>query len=194
MSYIFRKPEPLGAEFKAVACYITGALLFVEVQEGKEGINHIKYKNELGSTAACTKRMMVATKGIYQKSIKTGTKYCSLFDSWFASKKAAESAIKVGANFIVMVKTNTKEFCKETIEKLTKDWPGVSYLMLRSKRMVPGDRLLIAIGYKYNAQKVLSFIVTDNARSTKTGIHYLSKHPEQFTNVAIIPVSHPLVM
>ena len=60
--------------------------------------------------------------------------------------------------------------------------------------MVPRDRPLIAIGYKYIAWKVLSFIVTDNAGSTKTGIPYLSKYPEQFTNVTIRPVARPLVM
>ena len=60
--------------------------------------------------------------------------------------------------------------------------------------MVPGDRPLIAIGYKYNARKVLYFIVTDNAGSTKTGIPYLSMYPDQFTNVAIRPVARPLVM
>ena len=66
--------------------------------------------------------------------------------------------------------------------------------MLRSKPMVPRYRPLIAIGYKYNARKVLSFIVTDNTMSKKTGIPYLSKYPEQFTNVAIHPVARPLVM
>ena len=48
--------------------------------------------------------------------------------------------MEVGSKFIGMVKTNTKGFCKETIEKLTKDWPGGSYLVLRSKPMVPGGR------------------------------------------------------
>ena len=60
--------------------------------------------------------------------------------------------------------------------------------------MVPGDRPLVAIVYKYNARKVLSFIVMDNAGSTNTGIPYLSKYPYQFTNVAICPVARPLVM
>ena len=60
--------------------------------------------------------------------------------------------------------------------------------------MVPGDRPLIAIGYKYNARKVLSFIITDNSGSTKTGNPYLSKYPDQFTNVSIHPVARPLVM
>ena len=50
--------------------------------------------------------------------------------------------------------------------------------------MVPGDRPLIDIGYNYNAQKVLSFIVTDNAGSTKTGIpYYLSI----LTNLLMLP-------
>ena len=61
--------------------------------------------------------------------------------------------------------------------------------MLRSKPMVPGDRPLIATGYKYNVWKVLSFLVTENAGSTKT-----SKYCDQFTNVAIRPVARPLVM
>ena len=60
--------------------------------------------------------------------------------------------------------------------------------------MVHRGRPPIAIGYKYNARKVLSFIVTDNAGSTKTGISYLSKYPDQSTNVAIRPVARPIVM
>ena len=38
------------------------------------------------------------------------------------------------------------------------------------------------------------FIVTDNAGSTKTGIPYLSKYPDQFTNVSIRPVARPIVI
>ena len=153
-----------------------------------------KYQQEIGSTAACTKRMMEATLGIVKKSIKGGTKDCFLFDSWLAYKKAEEYAMEIGAELIGMVKTNTKGFCKETIEKLTKDWPGGSYLVLRSKPMVPRERALIGIGYKYNAWTVLYFIVIDNAGSTNTGIPYLSKYPHQFTNVTIRRVARPLVM
>ena len=38
LSTIFRKPEPLGTEFKTVACSVIGALLFIEVQRVKEGM------------------------------------------------------------------------------------------------------------------------------------------------------------
>ena len=70
--------------------------------------------------------MMEATKGVGQKSMKWGSKYFFLFDSWFASKKSAEDKMEVSAKLIGIVKKNYKRFCKETIEKLTKDWPGGS--------------------------------------------------------------------
>ena len=38
LSYILRKPDPLGIEFKTVVCSFTGALLFIEFQRGKEGM------------------------------------------------------------------------------------------------------------------------------------------------------------
>ena len=146
LSYIFRKPEPLGTEFKTVSCYVTGSFLFIKIQRGKEGMKHSKYQQDIGSTATCTKRIIEATKGVCQKSIKGGTKDCFLFDSLLTSKKSEEDAIEVGAKLVGMAKTNTKGFFKETIENITKDWPGGSYLVLRSKPMVTGDRPLIAVG------------------------------------------------
>ena len=96
--------------------------------------------------------------------------------------------MEVSAELIGVVKTNTKGLCKYTIEKRTNDWTGGSYLVLSSKPMVPRGRLRIAGGYKYNARKVLSFIVADNSGITQAGLPYLSKHPYQFNNVAIRPV------
>ena len=64
----------------------------------------------------------------------------------------------VGADMIGMVKTKTKRFCKETIDNMKKYWTGGSYLVLKRKYVLPGDRSLIAIGYEYNVRKVLYFI------------------------------------
>ena len=100
----------------------------------------------------------------------------------------------VGDDLVGMVNTNTKGFCKDTIEKLTKGWPGGSYLVLKIKPVVPGDRPLVDIGYKYNARKVLYFIVAYNIGSTKTGIPYLYHYPDQFTNFSIRSVARTLVM
>ena len=35
LSYIFRKTEPLGTEFKTVDCSVKGSLIFFDTQQGK---------------------------------------------------------------------------------------------------------------------------------------------------------------
>ena len=49
-------------------------------------------------------------KGDRSEVYKRGYKGFFLFNSWFASKKAAEAAMELGAELIGMVKTNTKGF------------------------------------------------------------------------------------
>ena len=124
--YIFRKPEPLVTELKAVVCYVTGSLIFIEIQRGKEGMKLIRYHLELGATAVYTKRLMEETKGMGQRALKRSTRDYFLFYSWFFSKKVSEVVASIGVDLIGMVKTNTKRFCKATVEVLTKDWPGIS--------------------------------------------------------------------
>ena len=136
--YIFHKPEPLGIEFKTVTRSVTGVLLFIEVQIGKEGENIRKYHQKLGATENCTKRMKKSTKGIGHRHIKGATKDFLIFGSFLSSKNLEESEMDFGAELICMVKTNTKIFCKETIENLTKDWPGGAYIVLRNKPMAYG--------------------------------------------------------
>ena len=74
LSYIFCKPEPLGEEFKTVASSVKGALLSIELHRLKAGMKNSKYYLQLGKTAACTNRIMVATKGVGPKYIKGATK------------------------------------------------------------------------------------------------------------------------
>ena len=56
--YTVHTPEPLGTEFKTVACSITGALLFTEIQCGKEGVKNNKYHLDHGEITACTKSII----------------------------------------------------------------------------------------------------------------------------------------
>ena len=86
--------------------------------------------------------------------------------------------MEVGAKLVGIVKTNTKGFCKETTEKLTKYWSQGYYLVLGSNTIVTGGRPLIAIGYTYNSHKVLYFIVIDNTGNKQKVITYLSKDRE----------------
>ena len=83
--------------------------------------------------------------------------------------------MEVGVDLIVVFKTNRKLFYKETIKKITRDCPGGSNIVLSIRPIVPRVSPIIDIGYKCNARKVLSFIVTYNTGITQTSITYLSK-------------------
>ena len=75
LSYIFHNLEARGKELNTVTCYVTGTLVLIDVQIGKEVMNHLKYQQEIGATASFTKRIMESTKIIGQKYIKWGTKF-----------------------------------------------------------------------------------------------------------------------
>ena len=53
-----------------------------------------------------------------------------------------------GVNYCGPVKSINEGNCQDTIEKLMKDWPGGSHLVMKSTPRVPGERSLLAIGYK----------------------------------------------
>ena len=129
--------------------------IFIEINKYKFRMNNIKYHMNLGVRAAFTKVIMTATNKLGQSDMKGATKDCFLFNSCFYSIKLAEAAMDVGADMIGMVKTNIKVFFKENFDIMTDNWPGGSYLVLRSKPMVPVFRLIIAILYKYNMWNVM---------------------------------------
>ena len=72
-----------------------------------------------------------------------------------------------------------------------KDWPGGSYLVLKSTPIFPRERPILDIGCKYNSRKVLGFIVTEGAGSTEPGDPYVSCFPEIYYNVSVCPVFFP---
>ena len=96
-------------------------------------------------------RLVISNKGCSQLS----SKYTYFSDSWFSYVKTAEKMAAAGVDYCRPVKTSHRGFCSSTLEKLTRDWPGGSYLVLKSTPRFPGERLLLPIGYKYNSRKVL---------------------------------------
>ena len=58
LSYIARKPEPLGTEFKVVVDGISGCMSSIEIQEGKERMKKKEFNKDLGTTAGCVMRMI----------------------------------------------------------------------------------------------------------------------------------------
>ena len=56
ISYIKRKPKPLGTELKDVADGRSGLLVWLEIQEGKTRMGGKPYVKALGANAACAMR------------------------------------------------------------------------------------------------------------------------------------------
>ena len=133
------------------------------------------------------KRLAISTKGCGQ--LTSNDTY--FYDSWFSSVKPAEEMAAAGVDYCGPVKTSHKGFCLSTLEKLMKDWPGESYLVLKSNPRFPGERPLLSIGYKYNSSKVIGFIATEGSGSTEPGDPYLSRFPGIYSNVSVRPIALP---
>ena len=74
------------------------------------------------------------------------------------------------------------------LENLMEDWPGGSYLVLKSTPRFPVESSLLAIGYMYNSRKVLGFFSTEEAGSTEPGDPYLSRFPDIYSNFSFFPI------
>ena len=105
-------------------------------------MNTSKFQNVLGGTAACMKRLAISTKGCGQLT----SNYTYFYYSWFSSVKTAEEMGAAGVDYFGLMKTIHKGFCFATLEKLMKDFPGGSYLVLKSTPRFTGERTLLAIG------------------------------------------------
>jgi hypothetical protein len=96
---------------------------------------------------------------------------------------------------IAVVKSNHGFFPKNELEAKMKSWPSGSYLIM--EMICPGSGVLLyAISYKYNAWKVLCFIMTANAGSTMPTkeLSYITKFPDKHHNVCQQRVEQPEVL
>ena len=75
-----------------------------------------------------------------------------------------------------------------------KDWTGGSYLVMKTNTRFTGGRPLMDIVYKYNSRKVLGFIATKAAGSTKPRDPYLYRFPDIYSNVYVCPVVRPYLI
>ena len=60
ISFIQRKPKPLGTEFKNFVCAVLRANCHMEIQEGKDRMKAKKYCSSVGTTASCVRRLLDA--------------------------------------------------------------------------------------------------------------------------------------
>ena len=121
-------------EFKFVACGMTGVLLFLEVQLGKEeGMCDAEFMRNMMKTAACTTQLIKYSSlplpvdedtdnsgsdededkqeeedTLLQMAAKT-----YLGDAWFGSVPSVVSALMQGANLICVIKTGHAGYPKK---------------------------------------------------------------------------------
>ena len=96
-------------------------------------------------------------------------------DSWFGSVKSAVEIAQNRHHCVLAVKTAHSRFPKKFMDNTMKNYPGGTWITMRGKCGRTGVEL-VAIGYKYNSKKVLCFVTTVGAGSTKKGCPYKMKY------------------
>ena len=186
ISFIMRKPEPLGTELKTVCCAKTGVMTYMEIMRGAKGMKDMPLQKELGGTAACTVRISMGSKQpCSHKDLIMG-------DAWFGSVRCA--SVMSSKNFagIFQVKSNSGLYPKAFIEEHLKNAPGGVHIVLKGTD--PNGVTLIATGYRYSSRKTIHFISTLNAASTTPGTCYEMKFCDEVGNVHTRFVDRPQVV
>jgi hypothetical protein len=122
LSFIKRKPQPLGTELKSLCEGTMGMCVLIEVQKGKLRMARKKWVPTFGATTACTLRLLENFK-LNEIGLADPMKRCVFADSWFASVKTALALRQhLGLHFTGPIKTAHSQFPLErmrfTLSKL----------------------------------------------------------------------------
>jgi hypothetical protein len=106
LSFIPRKPHPLGFQMKTVCDSKAGLFLNAEFAEGRDIDARKKYYAEFGATTGTMLRLCERWSGSGRVIIG---------DSWFGSVKTAEELAEFDLKCILSVKTAHRGFPKSTL-------------------------------------------------------------------------------
>ena len=108
LTYLPRKPTPLGFQLKTLCDSSSNILLNMEVCEGRDADRAKQFADELGVTSATTLRL---TRPFWSRgAIIHG-------DSWFGSLKTASELLRRGTFAVMNVKTATRGYPKNRIKE-----------------------------------------------------------------------------
>ena len=204
LSWIPRKPEPLGTEFKAICCAVTGMMVWIELQRGRYPMWEQEFARASGVTAACTMRGARDSKRYipfggddddYDDDDDEDDPNEVFFgDSWFSSVETTCQLWNLfKCRYGGILKTNYSRFPKTWIENKMKEWPAGAHIVLEGRATREAVDL-IAIGYKYNSRKSLCFICHKDTGSTECSDFYEAKWKDANGNTNSRRVSRPDVM
>lgn len=130
-------------------------MLHLEIQQGKIPMRSLPYSRKYGGTAGCTLRLIEATQYCgsnepeRQNARKNKKREFYYGDSWFTSRRLCEGLKDLFCHeWFGALKTNHSGTPKNEIEKIMKDWPSGSYLVVECEELQ-----LFMVGYKYNYRK-----------------------------------------
>jgi hypothetical protein len=112
--------------------------------------------------------------------------------------KVAALVKQAGHEFVGPVKTSHKNFPKNQLETLVKEWPGGTLFVLEGTMLssAPGEAgcHLLACGHKHNSRKFPCFVCTKDAGPTTNGVACQAKWDNEHGNVRACTVERPEVI
>ena len=97
-------------KFKCATCPVTGCVLHLEIQCGKDGMKDAQHNHTLGVTTGCSLCLLEGSTGV------GSTGHGLRGDAWFSSMKTAMEIGICGNEAVVQVKTNSRLYPKQFIE------------------------------------------------------------------------------
>jgi hypothetical protein len=95
LSFVKRKPEPLGCEMKCIACGTSGVMLAIEIQEGKEAMAEKQHTSDWQKTTATVR--LCEQAGLF------GSQRIVIGD-WFASYQTCKALEVLGSISLEMLR------------------------------------------------------------------------------------------
>ena len=108
LTYLPRKPTPLGIGIKCMVDHTSGIMLCADLLEGKGIDNKKEFVAEYGVATATTLRLVAPY---------FGSACVVIADSWFGSYKCAVALRQKGLFSIMNVKTGHKKFPRDKIKE-----------------------------------------------------------------------------
>ena len=168
---------------KCLADVYTGVMRVLEIQEGAAAMHTKEHHTRLGSTAACSLRLVEEM----MKGAKEGAGAPTVHgDSWFGSVKTLHQLAKVGVQATMVVKTAHALFPKKVLKKLMEGMGRGTHRVLTAN--IDGVEFM-AVGYRYNLKTINYFVTT--VGTTTDGKPYQAHYEDDHGCVQAVNVARP---
>ncbi len=187
------KPAEMGHQAHNGSCGQTKAIGHLDLDRGAEGNKTLPYFKELGATASCCKRLV---EGMSQMAADACNELV-IADSWFGNMKSLRTLTEPEPitgqrrDVIFCIKQGYSLFPKQELKDLLKTAPPGCHAIFRGVDKLSRQNLW-AIGWKFNSNKVMTFLATDRAGSIAPSPNpYKIRFPDQYGNLRFRNIPRP---